>query len=368
MSTCTAARSTTRHAESGFSLIEMLVAMGIFTLIMGVTMAGLSDVIKGNQMVLETADTNNGARAAMDLMVRDFLQVGSGLPGSHSVMIPNGTGAQTVRIPGPPGTAFTTLTTDATLPAVIARPRTGPVGSGGPTDSISVLMADNTFVDVQLSAVAATSVTVVNGTNLTAGADRVTPGQLMMISKGSFNILVSVTAVNGGTRQLTFADGDALRINQSAAAGGNLAWLNAQAPVNSAASTRISRVRMITYYLDATTDPGHPRLVRRVNNGDPMTFNNALGTAVALDITDLQFAFDISNGAGNPGDVEMVQADLDGTGACAPNPCAATQIRKVNVSLTARSSTPVPPRNDYMYNALRSQVSLRGMAFVDRYR
>ena len=76
---------------------------------------------------------------------------------------------------------------------------------------------------------------------------------------------------------------------------------------------------MITYYLDATTDPIHPRLVRRVNNGHPTTFDNTLGTAVALDAIDLQFAYDISNGAGNPGDVEMVAADLTGTGACTPN-------------------------------------------------
>ena len=56
----------------------------------------------------------------------------------------------------------------------------------------------------------------------------------------------------------------------------------------------------------------HPRLVRRVNNGHPTTFDNDLGTAVALDAVDLQFAYDISNGTGNPGDVEMVAADLAG--------------------------------------------------------
>jgi hypothetical protein len=191
----------------------------------------------------------------------------------------------------------------------------------------------------------------------------------MLISKGSFNTLVQVTAVDYSARRLTFADGDSLNLNQSGAAQGNLTFLNAQAPANNAAATRISRIRMISYYIDDTTDPNHPRLVRRVNNGDPATFDNTtLGTAVALDATDLQFAFDVVNGTNNPGDVEMLPADLLGTGACAPDPCGRTQVRKVNVGLTGRSQNKVPPRQTFMHNTLESQVSFRGMAFVDQYR
>ena len=125
---------------------------------------------------------------------------------------------------------------------------------------------------------------------------------------------------------------------------------------------------MISYYLEATSDPLHPKLVRRVNNGHPTTFNNTLGTAVAVDATDLQLAYDINNGAGNPGDVEMVAADLTTGGACTPNACGRTQIRKVNLALTGRSQNKVPPKMDYLRNTLESQVSLRGMAFVDQYR
>ena len=42
----------------------------------------------------------------------------------------------------------------------------------------------------------------------------------MMISKGSVNTLVQVTAVDDVTRVLTFADGDSLRLNQSGAEKG----------------------------------------------------------------------------------------------------------------------------------------------------
>jgi hypothetical protein len=301
-------------------------------------------------------------------MVRDFMQVGSGLPASHTLGIPNGTGALPVRIPGPPASAFLTAATDLTLPAVMPLARLGPTVEGEQTDVVMVLMADNAFLDVGLTGVAATSVVVEAGTDLNAGPDRVTPGQLMMISKGSVNTLVQVTDVDLASRRLTFADGDSLRLNQSGAEAGTLAALNAEAPVNDPAATRISRVRMITYYIDADTDPMHPRLVRRINNGDPFVFDNRKGTAVALDAVDLQFAYDISNGTNNPGGVEMVAADLSGSGACSPVPCGPTQIRKVNVALKGRSQNKVPPRLVFMYNTLESQVSLRAMAFVDRYR
>jgi hypothetical protein len=127
---------------------------------------------------------------------------------------------------------------------------------------------------------------------------------------------------------------------------------------------------MITYYLDATTDPRHPRLVRRINNGHPTTFNNSLGTAVAMDVDNLQFSYDISNGTNNPGNVKMVAADLGTTppGACSPVACAATQIRKVNIALSGRSrSIGNNNRGVPLRNTLQSQVALRGMAFVDRY-
>ena len=125
---------------------------------------------------------------------------------------------------------------------------------------------------------------------------------------------------------------------------------------------------MITYYLDTESDPLHPRLVRRVNNGDPWTFDNELGTAVATDAVDLQFTFDISNGAGNPGGVEMSGLDMSTGGSCSPVACAETQIRKVNVMVRSRTANPQSLTTNFLSNTLESQVSLRAMAFVDRYR
>ena len=363
-----ATRARTLTSAAGYSLAEFLVSMGVLTIVMGATMGGLADVVKGNDAVLQLTAMNASLRTGMDFLVRDLLQVGSGLPSGHAIAIPSGGGATAVRLPGPPGTNFTLPAGSTTIPAIWPGAATGPTINGTTTDVLTVLMADNTFLNVGTTAVTSTSVTVPASVNLSAGADRVTPGQLMMIMKGSFTTLVSVTAVDTGSRRLTFAAGDALNLNQPGATSGNLAALNAAAPANSPAATSLSRVRMITYYIDATTDASHPRLVRRVNNGDPLVFDNTSGTAVALDAENLQFTYDVSNGTTNPGNVEMTAADLDVGGACAPTACAVTQIRKVNVLLGNRSANAANKNLRVFRNALQSQVALRGMAFIDKYR
>jgi hypothetical protein len=63
----------------------------------------------------------------------------------------------------------------------------------------------------------------------------------------------------------------------------------------------------------------------------------------------------------------MVANDYTTGGACAPNPCSENQIRKINVVLTGRSRAPHKAMNQYFRNTLASQVSLRGMAFVNEY-
>jgi Prokaryotic N-terminal methylation motif len=370
--TPTGSRSPLADA-AGYSLVEMMVAMGITTVIMTATMTGLADVSKGSEMVLNMTAMNKALRSGMDLLERDMLQVGSGLPPGHVILVPSGAGSSPVKIPGPPGTAFIQAAGDPDISAVLPSPGLGPSVNGHATDVLTVLMADNTFLNITVTAVALTSVdvsAVVAGqaVNIATGPDRVSPGQLMMISKGSSTTLVEITAVDTATRRLTFSNGDSLNLNQSGAAAGNMAAINALAPVNSPNGVQLTRIRMITYYLDATIDPKHPRLVRRINNGHPTNFDNTSGTAVAMDIENLTFNYDLNDGNTNPSNVRMTAADIGGTGACAPNPCSTNQIRKVDVLITARSSNVNNPKARSFHNTLASQVSFRGMAFVDEYK
>ncbi len=367
----TTARSTLRTrftATAGYSLMELIISMGIMTIVMGATLGGLANASKANEAVLHLTGMNGSVRAGMDLMVRDLLQVGSGLPPGHVIQIPSGAGATPIRIPGPPGTAFTSTVGDLDIGAVVPNPGLGHPVNGSPTDVVTILTADNAFLNVPLTAITPTTVDVAPGPDMATGPDRVTPGQLMMVSKGSTTTLLQVTDVNLGSRRLTFAPSDSLNLNQSGAAAGNLPALNAADPANTPSAANITRIRMVTYYLDATTDPSHPRLVRRINNGDAMNFNNNAGNAVAIDVENLQFTYDLVDGNTNPANVRMTPADRDGTGRCAPNPCTEAQIRKGNIALTGRSRNAVNRKLQAFRNTLATQVSFRGMAFVDEYR
>ena len=64
----------------------------------------------------------------------------------------------------------------------------------------------------------------------------------------------------------------------------------------------------------------------------------------------------------------MTLTDMTVAGACAPYACGPTQIRKANVALTGRSRDSQNRAARVLRNTLQSQISLRGMAFVDRYR
>ena len=105
---------------------------------------------------------------------------------------------------------------------------------------------------------------------------------------------------------------------------------------------------MVTYYLDYTTSPTTPRLIRRINN--------SAGQVVGLVLEDLQLSYDLVDGVTNPTNVET---------PVAPN--SNNQIRKVNIFISGRTDAVIQNTNDYLRHSLTTQVSLRSLAFVDRY-
>lgn len=387
--------SHTRHCERGFTLVELLVSMAITTVIIGSTMAAMNDAIKATDGAMLLTNLNNGLRTSMDLIVRDMLQVGQGLPSGRIVTIPSGIGALGIRLPGPPGTNLTLPANAAGLPtdfsAVVPGPGLGPVINGVATDIITTLQADSAFdgmdltrlisnaagaSEMDVSAVLPPPGQTGGGADFsTNGPDNVRKGDLIMLTKSSFSVLLQVSDVGGPNGQTVFFNpGDSLRLNQgNAAENGSLFDYLAVAPSDAAPvagtlniESQATRIRMITYYIDGT-DLLHPRLVRRIGNGDPVTFDNTLGTAVAFDIENLQITYDLADGVTNPSNVRMLVADQDGTGRCAPDPCSRNNIRKVNIVLSGRSRLAMKGTRQFLRNRLQTQVSLRSLAFVDKY-
>ena len=87
--------------QRGFTLVELLVAMAITTIILGTTMMAMNDAIKATDSAAQISDLNNGLRTAMDMMVRDALQVGQGLPTGRTIGLPYGNSSSPMQLPGP---------------------------------------------------------------------------------------------------------------------------------------------------------------------------------------------------------------------------------------------------------------------------
>ena len=77
-------------------------SLAITTVILGATMAAMSDAVKATDSATQITTLNNGLRTAMDLMVRDLMQTGQGLPAGRVVGLPNGNGSNPIQLPGPP--------------------------------------------------------------------------------------------------------------------------------------------------------------------------------------------------------------------------------------------------------------------------
>jgi hypothetical protein len=106
---------------------------------------------------------------------------------------------------------------------------------------------------------------------------------------------------------------------------------------------------MVTYYLDATSDPNHPVLMREVNFNPPQP--------VAETLENLQFAFNFADGTTPaPSNQSVVPAGDN-----------ENQIRSVNVYMGARSASRVSDMK-YARTNLSTQVALRSMAYFNTYK
>jgi type II secretory pathway pseudopilin PulG len=373
--------------QSGFTLVEFTVAMAVTIVALAATMLAFRDATRGNQNVTFRQDMSDNLRAGLNLIQQDLLQTGTGIP-TGGITIPSnaGTGACPGGISNINRPA---LTGSATFPPCnLTLPPIEPGNSMGPcitspdatcsvnTDEITILYADNTstsstyVVGMDAQPINSTSCTggsiAPNGssvtfdssascfplTNLAASGASINAGDLIMFSNTNGNAIQVVTSVSGQT--LNFAAGDAFNFNQSGAstgtlpslrnysvdASGNKVFLNTYPP------TTATRIWMITYYLDNATDPAHVRLIRRVN------FNT--GQVVGETLENLQFTYNYNDG---------VTSNQVGV----PTGFSESQIRSVSIFLGARSTNKYSQNNKFIRNNFQTQVTLRSMAYVNKY-
>jgi prepilin-type N-terminal cleavage/methylation domain-containing protein len=367
--------------QTGFTLIEFMVAMGITLVALAATMVAFKDATNTNQSVTLKSDLSDNLRAGVNLLEQDLIQAGTGIP-TGGIPIPYtldtkacpGDGGAPINRPNLTGVLIfpkCNVSLNAIEPGWLLGPSiTSPdwATPGTNTDLITMLYADNTLAlnsrMVNEPAIVgnpgcpAGSITS-NGQSVTFDATciafsptgvQINSGDLIMFTNGQGNAIQEVTSVNGQT--LNFVGGDGLNLNARSDPQGTMVQL--ELPNGKFPPTTATRIWMITYYLDNVTDPLHVRLIRRVN-----WLNQAsiLGQPVGETIENLQFKYNFVDGITNPSGQPSI-----------PVGQSESMIRSVDVILGARSTNALTQTRKYLRSNFMTQVSLRSMAYVNRYK
>lgn len=370
----------THTKQSGFTLIEFMIALGVTLLVLAAAVLAFRDATNTNQSVALKSDLSDNLRAGLNLMEQDLIQAGTGIP-TGGIPVPYtpgpqnclGGGGQPINRPNLTG-GLTFPVCNVSLNAVepgwkLGPPITSPDSTAGVnTDEITMLYADNT-----LSLNARMINEPANGANpgcpngniqnhgqmvtfdstcilFSPTGVQINPGDLIMFSNAKGNAIEEVTSVNGQT--LHFDGGDGLNLNSRNDPQGTMRQLenvdiNGN-PNGTFPPTTATRIWMVSYYLDNVTDPQHVRLVRRVN-WNP-------GQPVGETIENLQFKYNYVDGSANPSGQPSVPAGE-----------SESMIRSVNILLGARSTNAWGQNHTYLRNNFTTQISLRSMAYVNRY-
>jgi Tfp pilus assembly protein PilW len=332
--------------QRGFTLVEFLIASAVAITLLGAAVMLLNSAMFSNTMVTQITEAQQNLRAGVNLMVADVLAAGTSIP-VGGVSIPSGTGSSAVRRPG---LAVPFPVGSGVISAVTPGDGLGPVINGVSTDAVTLLEVDDrrSFAGITLALVSGTAdqLTYPASAQITSGAAPMEIGDLLLVSNANAAnpALGLVTFVAGDI--VTLSAGDSMNVNQPGAEFGNIATLaNPGGPPYLFPPTTAVRIRAISYYIDAT-DPNNPRLMRAVNGRNPQVVADA--------IENLQVSYDIYDLSG------AVTANL-------ADPASPNQIRKVNIFLTARSRDRGRGNRDFYRISAGTQLSVRNLAFRDRY-
>jgi hypothetical protein len=336
----------TPPSESGFTVVELLLACALTLAVLGAAFTGfeqMSGTMDGAKLI---TDVNLTVRSSVNLLTQDLISASLGIP-IGGIPIPSGADAIPLARPAPEGIDLSFPADETTIASVTPGQGLGPTINGVATDIITILMADTTLAlnTEFLTAIAAdgATATVDPVIGIDDPAIGIQAGDLLMFSNSLGNAVQMVTGRNG--QIIEFAAGDEMNVNQRDVGQGTLIQL--QSAPGEYPATTATRVLMVSYYLDAS-DANRPLLIRRVNFGPERV--------IAVGVENVQLTYDLVDGAANP--VNLPEPVLPNT----PD-----QIRKANIFLSGRSYRAWRRTGELVRSSLSTQVSLRNLSFRDRY-
>lgn len=364
-----------RESSSGFTLLELLIAMALGTVILLVAANLYRQATIATMLITTRGEMQQNARVAANSISRELNIAGTGIP-NGGVSVPNTTGTNAPRFGCYTGACIpdtevgTKSYPNAHLYPVMPGYQQGITSINRKMSTITMTYVDplqppdidatktTTMSDYTLAAFATdgTQITINSNVNVTDNQRGLRIGDVLMISNVNGFALGVITGLPGG-RVVQFAATDPLKINQPAPATGNLAFIVAGGTPASLPTTA-SRINIVTYYLSidpgpdgilGTSDDGPPRLMRQVNAMSPIPM------AEAMEI--LEFTYDVyDDSAATPSE-----------NAAQPNPTQLNQIRNVNLHIGARSLNAMPG-GSFQRLSFYTAVSPRNLSFRDRYK
>lgn len=346
------------RSERGFSLMELLLAMALGLVVLAGAVAMLRQGVDISHMVTQRAEMQQNVRVAINFLARDLSIAGTGMP-AGGIQLPIGGGAQNpLRGCSTTNCGLWGFFADQRLYSVTPGDGLGPIVNGVQTDIVTLAYRDDSIDLGQLTAATPSGnqldidPTINPPLNDPAVGIQINDMLVLCNSNGCAVGVVTGLIPDG----ILFANPDDLNVNQPSAANGNIASI--LDPPNGPAipPTSAYRINTVTYFIQMVAGPDGQlntaddvaRLMRQVNANPP--------APVAENIENLQFTYDIFDD-----NLGVPTAALPNAGGL-PN-----QIRKINISVSARSPARGLFRPRYERSTLVTSVNARNLTFRDRY-
>lgn len=275
-------QNTQRTDQDGFSLIELMVAITVMTIVVGAVFSLMRDSMKVAAATYELTDAQENLRMAQEIINRDLMFAGAGLKSISTIRAPLAFATSymtlTPVVTSPGIVSLGIITTDNNVPAGTTVPVTAPVATiRTNTDRQTIMEIDSSFTPISPTINASGSTLTFTAADYAINGT-FTAGEIYFLTSTLGGTFCVITGVDNVNKQLTFASADTYGLNLTGA-GGHINFISTGGTL----PTSLQRMRMIQYYVTTTG-----MLMRRIFGVPKLGFRESI---VAEHVVNVQFTY-----------------------------------------------------------------------------
>lgn len=318
---------STRNNQEGFSIIEMMIAVGVMIIITAAICTLMKDSISISKTTYELTDVQENLRTAQEFINRDLINAGDGLKSISMIRVPSTfvtnylTRSPVVETGLPAGVInLGILTSDNNVPASTTVLGTSPTATiRANTDRQTILEIDpDPAFPIALPAGSTPSINSTGSTITVSATDigKFTVGEIYFVTSSLGGVFGAITSINTTTRKLSFANGDTYGLNLTGTSG-HIKAISSGGTI----PTSLVRMKIIHYYVNSTG-----LLMRRVFGVKGTGMRESV---IAENVINVQFKYALSMTDSNG---NLVQPT-----AVLATPEERLAVRQVEVNVTAET-------------------------------